>query len=204
MHIQLQNLGKRFNRDWIFRNIDFDIPSASKLSILGSNGSGKSTLLRIISGYFSVSEGSINYSYQGVPVPIDEVYKKLSIAAPYLDIPGLFTLEEAVEFHFKFKSPAAGLDVEQIIQKSGLAPHRNKQIKHFSSGMKQRLRLSLAIMSDVPLVLLDEPSSNLDATAVQWYRDLVKEQCQDKTLIVCSNHELREYDFCDKVLEIKR
>ncbi len=203
MRIQIQNLGKRFNREWVFRNLELEIASGSKQAILGGNGSGKSTLLRIISAYFSPSEGSITHQLGTENIKPDVVYKQISIAAPYLDIPGLFTLEEAIAFHFKFKSPVKGLKLADIIERSGLQAHAHKQIRHFSSGMKQRLRLSLALMSDVPLILLDEPASNLDAKAVQWYRDLTAEFSQGKTLVVCSNHENREYDFCDNVLEIK-
>ncbi len=204
MRIQIQNLGKRFNREWVFRNLELEIASGSKHAILGGNGSGKSTLLRIISAYFSASEGNIIHHQGSEIISADDVYKHISIAAPYLDVPGLFTLEEAITFHFKFKTPVNGLSIKEIEERSGLQAHAQKQIRHFSSGMKQRLRLSLALMSDVPLILLDEPASNLDAQAVQWYRNLILEFTVGKTLVVCSNHENREYDFCENVLELRK
>lgn len=202
MKISLQNAGKRFGSDWIFRNLNLDFEQGSKTAILGSNGSGKSTLLRVCSAYFSLSEGNIDFLLNGEKIELDQVYKSISIAAPYLDLPGLFNLQESIEFHFNFKTSIGQLNTEEIIELSGLKAHRHKQIKHFSSGMRQRLKLVLAICTESSLLLLDEPSTNLDAAAINWYNELLRDFSNDRTIIIASNHSQSEFEICDKRIEL--
>lgn len=198
MNIVLENIGKRFNREWIFRNISREIRSGDKLAILGTNGSGKSTLLQIIAGHTSPTEGHIRYS----DVPEAEMFRQLSYAAPYLELPEEMTWSEAIEFHSRFKTFRNGMDHKKVLELSGLTAAADKQIRNFSSGMKQRARLSLAILSDTPLLLLDEPSSNLDEKSIQWYRDLTQQFSSGRTILVCSNHSRPEYDFCKEELNL--
>ena len=102
MKITLQNIGRRFNRDWIFKNIDYTFTSGQSYAILGPNGSGKSTLLQILNGSLSPSAGNINYSLNESPLEIETVFKQLSLAAPYLELIEEFTLDEMIGFHFRF------------------------------------------------------------------------------------------------------
>lgn len=202
MKISLQNAGKRFGSDWIFRHLNLDFEQGTKTALLGSNGSGKSTLLRVCSAYFSLSEGSIDFHLNREKILIDQVYSSISIAAPYLELPGLFNLQESIEFHFNFKTALRQLSAEEIIELSGLADHRHKQIKHFSSGMKQRLKLILAICTESSLLLLDEPSTNLDAAAIAWYNKLLHDFSDDRTIIIASNHSQAEFEICNKSIEL--
>src|SRR5260221_5717807 len=101
--ITLENIGRRFNRDWIFRAIDYTFISGKIYAVLGPNGSGKSTLLQVLNGSLSPSAGKINYFFEEKPVEIDDVYQHLSLAAPYLELIEEFTLSEMLDFHFKFK-----------------------------------------------------------------------------------------------------
>lgn len=193
MKIVLENIGKRYNREWIFRNVSYEFSGANKYAILGTNGCGKSTLLQIIAGAVSQSEGEISHS----PTP-----SELGLAAPYLELPEEMTWNEAVKFHGKFKKFVNGFTEEKIIELSGLASSSEKEIRNFSSGMKQRARLTLAILSDTPLLLLDEPSTNLDANAVKWYQNLIGEYAKERMVIVCSNYNKEEYSFCDQELKL--
>jgi len=204
MDISLLSAGKRFNNDWIFRHLNLELKQGDSLAVLGGNGSGKSTLLRVLSGVSGLSEGSIHFRNDAVLVEPEAAYREVSIAAPYLELPGLYSLEESLEFHFRFKRPRLGLDMETMLERSGLFAHRNKAIQHFSSGMKQRLKLCLAFFSDTSLLLLDEPVSNLDANAASWYREMLSEFSKGRTLVVCSNHDEREYAMCRSVLEIRK
>ncbi len=189
MKIVLNNIGKRFNKEWIFRNISHEFSIGNKYAILGTNGSGKSTLLQIISGAVAQTEGIITAA----------PFRDLSLAAPYLELPEEMTWKEAVSFHGKFKKFAPSLQGEaDVIAISGLGSSANKEIRNFSSGMKQRARLSLAVLSDTPLLLLDEPSTNLDANAVKWYQDLINEYAKEKLVMVCSNYNKEEYSFCNQ------
>ena len=201
MKISLQNIGRRFNRDWIFRGIDYTFSSGNSYAILGPNGSGKSTLLQVLNGSLSPSAGEISYSNEGNIVEIDEVYQHLSLAAPYLELIEEFSLSEVIDFHFKFKSCARGVDKDAVIELLGMYESRNKLIKYFSSGMKQRLKLALAFCSDTPMLMLDEPTSNLDTQGVDWYLSLVQQFAANRLTIICSNQQ-HEYSFCNERLNI--
>lgn len=212
MKIILENIGKRFNKEWIFRNISYEFSAGGKYSILGTNGSGKSTLLQIIAGAMSQSEGEVKYLAPSLKGENPESpFRDLGLAAPYLELPEEMTWKEAVRFHGKFKKlvtrdrgQGTGDEEEKIITLSGLEPSAEKQIRNFSSGMKQRARLALAILSDTPLLLLDEPTTNLDENAVKWYQNLIEEFATEKLVIVCSNYNKEEYSFCNKELMLKK
>ncbi len=199
--ITLQNIGRRFNRDWIFRGVDHTFISGNIYAILGPNGSGKSTLLQVLNGSLSPSAGKIEYFYEDKPVEIDAVYEYLSLAAPYLELIEEFSLAEMIDFHFKFKSYKTGITKDEVIDLLALPGSKNKLIRYFSSGMKQRLKLALAFCADTPMLMLDEPTSNLDTQGVDWYLNLVQKFAQNRLTIICSNQE-HEYSFCDEQLNI--
>ncbi|MBC8053646.1 MAG: ABC transporter ATP-binding protein [Sphingobacteriaceae bacterium] len=201
MEISLENIGRRFNRDWIFRGINYTFRAGKSYAILGRNGSGKSTLLQLIAGSLSPSEGKIEVRFKEKLYDADDVYQLISLAAPYLELIEEFTLAEMIDFHFKFKSYQNGLNKASLIDLLELGPSKNKALKYFSSGMKQRTKLALAICSETPIVLLDEPASNLDSQAITWYQDLIKEYTVNRTVIICSNQE-NEYYFCENHLQL--
>ena len=196
MKIILQNIGKRYNSDWIFRKVDREFSLGNNYVITGANGSGKSTLLQLIAGNQIPSEGKITY-FNGKEIEAEQFFSQLSFASPYLELIEEFTLRELLHFHFKFKKMRAGFTEEKIIERAYLSASADKQLKNFSSGMKQRVRLVLAVLSDTPLLLLDEPCSNLDHKGVEWYNDLIAENKNDRLIIVCSNKQKEEYAFCD-------
>jgi ABC-type multidrug transport system ATPase subunit len=200
-HITLQNIGRRFNRDWIFRGINHTFSSARIYAILGPNGSGKSTLFQVLNGSLAPSAGQINYFFEDRAVAIEEVYQHLSLAAPYLELIEEFSLNEMIDFHFKFKPYKNGMDRDEVMNLLALPGSQNKLIKYFSSGMKQRLKLALAFCSDTPMLMLDEPTSNLDIQGIDWYLNLVQKFAEGRLTIICSNQE-HEYSFCDERLVI--
>lgn len=200
MNINLKNVGRRFNKEWIFKNIDASFIEGKKYAILGPNGSGKSTLLSVLMGNLTPSEGEIAYQNQA-QVPVEQVFKHISLAAPYLDLIEEFTLEETINFHFKFKAFADGLDTNEVLAILGLDKAQDKALKYFSSGMKQRTKLALACCTDTPILVLDEPTSNLDVQGIDWYLGLIEKFTQDKLVLIGSN-QLHEYSFCDDQLKI--
>jgi ABC-type multidrug transport system ATPase subunit len=201
MQINLSKLGKRYNYEWIFRNLTYTFESGSSYAILGHNGSGKSTLLTTIAGYNLHSEGEIIYIYQGKTLSPDVAYRHLSLTAPYLELVEEFTLLEMIAFHTRFKELRHKLTHQQLINRMGLQKASNKYVKDFSSGMKQRLKLGLAIYSDTSLLLLDEPTTNLDQEGVAWYQEHVAQNQQGRLIIVGSNIQ-HEYSFCEHHLHI--
>ena len=196
MKITLKDIGRRFNRDWIFRGLDYTFSSNDTYAILGPNGSGKSTLLQVLTSSLSPSAGELNYYYDDKSVEIEDVYKHLSFAAPYLELIEEFTLSEVIDFHFKFKLYKPGLNRNEILDLLGMHNNKNKLVKYFSSGMKQRLKLALAVCAETPMLLLDEPTSNLDTQGTGWYLSLLQKYSSNRLIIISSNQE-HEYDFCN-------
>ena len=200
MKISLNGAGRRYNQEWIFRNLSYDFRPGEKYAILGPNGSGKSTLLSLVLGNLSPSEGTISYA-EDQPIPVEMIYKHLSFAAPYLDLIEEFTLRETVDFHFRFKKFHPGLNSSALLDLLGLKNSGDKALKYFSSGMKQRTKLALACCTDTPMLLLDEPVSNLDAQGIHWYHELMAEFTKNKLVIIGSNQEI-EYSFCQHFVRI--
>ena len=201
MKISLTDAGKRFNRDWIFRHFTYEFSAGQSYAIIGPNGSGKSTLLQVLSGSMQVNEGNVQYSMLNVQCSTEDVYRHVSICAPYLELVEEMTLIEFLEFHQRFKPFLSSVSVDQIISIVGLENAVNKQIRNYSSGMKQRVKLAQAIFSDVPVVLLDEPCTNFDEAGVALYKQLINDYCKKRMVIVSSNDH-HEYEFCSTKLNI--
>jgi len=202
MRISLTNLGKRYNRDWIFRNLNFQFDFGKHYAITGPNGSGKSTLLQIISGSAIHNEGKVDYHEPNMPVAEQKIFQKISFAAPYIELVEEMTLHEFFSFHHKMKGWLSGLETNKIIFLLGLEKSAHKQIRYFSSGMKQRAKLAQAIFSDVPAVLLDEPLTNLDEEGISLYQNLINDFCKDRLVIISSNDK-KEYSFCDEGIDMR-
>ena len=202
MTISLNNVGKRFNREWIFRCCNYEFHSGKNYAITGPNGSGKSTLLQVIAGAILHNEGNVQYSISSTQCSVEEHYQHISIAAPYLELIEEMTATEMLEFHSKFKPFIPDISIPGILQIVGLENAANKQLRYFSSGMKQRLKLAQAFFSNPPVLLLDEPTTNLDADGIALYHTLINNYTKDKLVIVSSNVK-QEYEFCDEVIEIR-
>ncbi len=201
MKINLVNAGKRYNRQWIFRHLNYSFADSCSYAITGPNGSGKSTLLQVIASASTISEGSVVYFNDSSPVAAEHVYKNFSIAAPYLELIEEMTLLEMISFHNKMKPFISGISLKEIIDVVGLKHAADKQIRYFSSGMKQRVKLALAIFSDVKVTLLDEPCSNLDTAGILLYHDLINQFTAKKIIIICSN-DPNEYDFANNIINM--
>ncbi|PBQ32441.1 hypothetical protein CNR22_11895 [Sphingobacteriaceae bacterium] len=264
--ITLNNLGKKFGKEWVFRKLSYEIVPNQKLLILGGNGSGKSTLLQVISGFVTPNEGrvevfldyarndidyarnDIDYARNDIdslrhdndslrndidslrhdndsarndaersPIAIgtgrahgndnhkinpDKLRNYISFASPYLQLIEDFTLLEMIEHTRLFKPFLNSISSNEVIELIQLQSAKNKFIRQFSSGMKQRLKLGLAILADTPILLLDEPISNLDKNAIQWYKDLIAGYTVNRTVVVCSNAIADEHFFCNTELNV--
>ena len=201
MKITLSDAGKRFNREWIFRHVNYSFESGIQYAITGPNGSGKSTLLQVIGGMIDSSEGNVVFADNGQRTTDNDTYQHISFSAPYFDLIEEMTLAEFLQFHFQFKTLLPGFTIEKIIEVLGLLSASQKQIRYFSSGMKQRVKLAQAIFANVPVVLLDEPCTNLDEDGISLYLQLIADYCTNRLVIVSSNDK-QEYGFCKEVLRI--
>lgn len=202
LSIQLNTIGKKFRREWIFRNLNYEIQAGQKLVVLGGNGSGKSTLLQVISGFIAPNEGSILYSLENKVLAADSLHQHMAFASPYLQVIEDFTLQEMAEHVQTFKPFQKGITTGDFIELIQLRQAKNKYIREFSSGMKQRLKLGLALLSETPLLLLDEPLSNLDKAGILWYKSMIESYTASRTVIVCSNAISDEYFFCNTTLNV--
>lgn len=223
MTILLSDAGKRYNRDWIFRHFNYTFNSGNSYAITGPNGSGKSTLLQVIGGAIGLNEGKMIIHLNGIPEPAntavtvnqyhgvgnnlhtlintDNLYRYISLAAPYLEVIEEMTVTEFLHFHKRFKPFLPSLEIKDIISIVGLKDAAHKQIRYYSSGMKQRVKLAQCIFSDTAIVLMDEPCTNLDSMGIALYQQLVDSYCKNRLVIVSSNDE-SEYGFCRERINI--
>ncbi|OGX88880.1 ABC transporter ATP-binding protein [Hymenobacter glacialis] len=199
MQITTAGLGKRFQRDWIFRGLTRTFRPGSATAVLGPNGAGKSTLLNTLSGQLLPTDGTVTYTVAGRAVAVEDVPQHLAYAAPYLELLEELTLLELLQFHTRFKPLRPLVTLDKLIGLMYLERGRHQLVREFSSGMKQRLKLGLALYADAPLLLLDEPTTNLDATGVAWYQEHVQATKAGRTLLLSSNVPA-EYAFCDEQL----
>ena len=202
MKVSLIDAGKRFNRDWIFRHFSYEFKAEQSYAIIGPNGAGKSTLLQVLSGSMLLSEGSGKWLIDNKEIATDKIFNYVSICAPYLELVEEMTLNEFLNFHNSFKPFLPGLSVERIISILSLEKASGKQIRYYSSGMKQRVKLAQAIFSDTPVVLLDEPCTNFDKAGYELYNQLITDYCKKRMVIVSSNDQ-NEYEFCTHQLNIQ-
>jgi ABC-2 type transport system ATP-binding protein len=202
MRIQVTAASKRFNTEWIFSNLNFSFTTGQHYALIGNNGSGKSTLLQIIAGYIGLTKGGIQWiSTSNETIDSTNIFQYISIATPYLELVEEFTALEQIIFHQQFKPLQNGLEPIELLEKIGLRNAAKKQIRNFSSGMKQRLKLALAIFDQAPILLLDEPCSNLDQEGIQTYHQLMQAHAMHKLIIVASN-DPQEYQFCSQQLSL--
>ena len=190
--ITTTQLSKRFNREWIFRNFDFEFKAGGKYVFTGPNGSGKSTILQVLWGQTPQSSGTLEYTIDGARIDIEDISSHLAIATPYMDLIEEFTLEEQLNFHFKLKKIRQGFSENDLIDIMYLSASRKKYISNFSSGMKQRVKLGLAFYSQCNLLFIDEPGTNLDETAFKWYSDQIR-QLPVSTAIFLASNDPAEY-----------
>lgn len=191
------SLGKRFGKNQILNNISFALNAGDKLAITGLNGSGKSTLLQILAGYLSPSQGKVEWTVHNTPITRSTLFHHISFASPYLELIEDFTLKELFSFYFSFKKTTS-LSLNGMVALSTLESSAHKPIKEFSSGMKQRVKLTLALCSQTPFVFLDEPFSNLDSNGIEWYKTLLAQNAENKVIVICSNNIAGEIELCNK------
>ena len=199
--ITVKNLSKRFNREWIFRHLVYQFNAGTTYAITGPNGSGKSTLLQVLWGQIPQTSGTIHYEKNKTIIPIEDSFRHISIATPYMDLIDEFTLGEMVKFHFQLKAIRSGFTLEDVVQRMYLEDAFDKQLINFSSGMRQRLKLGLAFYTAADIYFLDEPGTNLDKRAFEWYKKEFDNLPPEAAVFIASN-DPAEYPDNATVLNI--
>jgi len=192
MTIYLDNIGKRYRENWVFKGLSYTFEAGKKYALLGQNGSGKSTLLRIVAGMQHANKGTVRYVSKQCTLPPEKIFQHISYCAPAMDLVEEMTLAEFLKFHFTFKKMLPGVSCSSLIQEMDMEDSGRKMIHEFSSGMKQRVKLAQAFFADTPVLLLDEPCSNLDTQGIHLYQRWITQYTHNRTVIIASNDE-REY-----------
>jgi ABC-type multidrug transport system ATPase subunit len=181
--------------------VDLELHAGQRYAITGHNGSGKSTLLQLIGGMITPSEGKRLLEKHGQALEEEDTYREVSLCAPYLELIEEMTGMECLSFHQGFKPLRNGHTPASILEAVGLRKAAEKQVRYYSSGMKQRLKLAQAFFSDSALLLLDEPCTNLDKTGIALYQTLMT-TCTEGRIVVISSNDETEYDGADTILSM--
>ena len=203
MRLTLSDVSKEFNRRSIFREVSFSLGGSDSLVITGRNGSGKSTLVKIICGLLSSTRGTITYSLEGKSVEHDNVRNHIGLVSPYLQLYDEFSGWENLELLSQIRSDRVlGKGrIEEVLNDVGLWERRNDFLRTYSSGMRQRLKYAFALVHKPDILVLDEPTSNLDADGIEMVRRRVTEQKKDSILIVATN-DAEESTWCANKIEL--
>ena len=197
-----EQIGKKYKQEWIFRHFDFTFESSQAYAIVGNNGSGKSTLMQMLAGYAAPSKGKVIYEIDQKTVSNDTLFRYLAWCSPALELLLEMTLYEFLTFHFQFKPLVKDFIISQLIDALDLKKAVHKPLIHFSSGMLQRVKLAICFYADVPILLLDEPTTNLDTKGIDWYLEQMEQPHILKKLVVVSSNQPHEYGFCNQVIDI--
>jgi ABC-type multidrug transport system ATPase subunit len=204
MLIKLNDIGKKYH-DWVFKGVNYTFQAPIRYGVVGKNGTGKSTLLKIVSGFMTPTHGDVIYLHgqDQRPVEVGQIFNYLNFAGPYIDLIEEFTLFEHVQFHAKFKPLLPGWDTESFLEGCQLARHKDKIVNHLSSGLMQRLKLGLCLLSVSDILLLDEPTSYLDEKGRSWFSSLFQETTINRLVVLASNDHA-DIELCDEKLDIER
>ena len=200
MKILAEHVEKKFRQELVINNFNYTFEAGNSYALTGPNGSGKSTLLKILSQYSLPTQGTIEFIQNELTIPSDEAFRYTSFAAPYTELIEEFSPIELIDFLRKSHFLPEQFDIEAFEAYAELKTSRTKLIKNFSSGMRQKVKLSLAMASQRPILFLDEPTSNLDGKAKNWFEKTLKTQ-QNKLIILASN-EPEEIKQCNHTLSI--
>ena len=200
MKISLENIGKKYNREWIFQNINQDFEDGCCVGITGGNGSGKSTLIQLLSGYSTPSAGRIVWEENGKGIDAQKIFQFISWCTPQVSLYDEFTLRENVDFYLMYKKVRDGLLPDDIIRILRLEKFGDRMLRQFSSGMRQRVKLGLAILADTPLLFLDEPVSHLDAQNTLWFQEILSTHKMGRSIFIASNNNKDELFLTERIL----
>lgn len=196
----------RFLSRTVFSGLSFRLSKTESIAITGRNGSGKSTLLKIIATLLKQNGGTIKLISEGKEIPRQKLYLQIGMIAPYLNLYEELTAFENLDFFFNLKCKHNFLPkveyINELLSRTGLYKRRNDQVRSYSSGMKQRLKIAFALINKPPLLLMDEPRTNLDKEGIDIIYSVAEEQKKNGILIVATN-ENEDTNLCSDVLNIE-
>jgi heme exporter protein A len=201
--ITANGLSKDFNRSTIFKDISFSLSSPASLSITGKNGAGKSTLSKIIAGLLNSTRGSITYSVNEKQIEIEEFKYHIGFVSPYLNLYEEFTVLENLQILSRIRTSTHQNSerIKEMLTLVELWDRRDDIVSTFSSGMKQRLKYVFALLHNPAVLILDEPTSNLDPEGIEVIKQIILEQKKTNILIIATNNK-EEANWCAKQIQV--
>jgi ABC-2 type transport system ATP-binding protein len=202
--IAATNLSKRFGPVSAIEGLSFEIPRGSVCGFLGPNGSGKTTTLRILAGLLRPDEGRLRIG--GIDAIEDSLAARRLVGYLPDGAPGYaeMRVEESLRFRFRISGAAGPMTpaIERVIEQCRLGEVRRRLVGRLSRGFRQRVGLAGALLSQPPVLLLDEPTEGLDPLQVLQFRELLREFAAERTVLL-SSHLLPEVEaVCDSVILI--
>lgn len=202
--LEISRLGHRFGRRVLFRRMDHVFEGGVTTAITGSNGTGKSTLVRILAGLIRPTKGDVKLLLGEREVDAERRPLRCGMVAPYLNVYDGFSPRE----NLQFLASARGLDraherIGYALDLVQLADRADDLVGTFSSGMLQRVRLACAILSEPPVLLLDEPTATLDTRGIDIVRGIVEEAVARDAVVIVATNEPDEAAACMQQLDVE-
>jgi len=189
--VRLEKFEKWYGEIHAVKNLDLEVQVGEAFVLLGSNGSGKSTILRSIVGLSAPSSGHVLVNGINLSKSPVQAKEQMAYLPQRVDFPGLLTGREILRFYAGLKS-VDPLQVDRALDFISLNEEADRQVRGYSGGMLQRLALGVTYLRDVPLLLLDEPTLNLDPTGIEQFRKWIHELKSQGITILFTSHILQE------------
>ena len=199
----LENVTKIFGRRLIFNKINYDFSCGKIYGVTGQNGSGKSTLAKILTGIISPTSGKVIHKINDKKIIPEKLHNHFGFVSPYLFLYDEFSAEENI-FHFS-KIRGIKFDEERLkflLDEFNLYRRKKDLLKTYSSGMKQRMKFIFALYHNPELILLDEPTENLDNSGKDKVYEIVEKEGKEKCVIIASNEDA-DIAMCNEILAIE-
>lgn len=199
-----ENLGQYYGRLLLFRHLSFTLDETQTMAVTGANGAGKSTLLQILAGVLTPKAGQVHLDIDGEDVARRSHSRRVGLVAPYLGLYDTFTARENLRFLAQVRSlPDGNRRVERMLDLVGLAKRADDRVATFSSGMRQRVKYGAALLADPAVLLLDEPSANLDSAGRQMVASIIERQRNRDGLVIVATNRADEADRHDRTVRIE-
>src|SRR5208283_2084846 len=201
--LSVESLSKVFNRRVIFENIAFSLMEGESMAITGKNGSGKSTLAKILCGLLSPSKGRIVCSIDGKTIDLAKMYQHIGFVSPYITMYEEFSGLENLTAFSRIRNLRNGSeeDSEKLLKTFGIYERRNDEVRTYSSGMKQRLKYAAALLHRPEILVLDEPTANLDEEGISVVRNTMRAQSESGILIIATNDK-EDLEFSQDCIDL--
>lgn len=203
--LKSENISKVYFRKMIFQDVTFSLTQGTSFAITGKNGSGKSTLIKILCGVLTPTNGSVTLEVDGKTAQREQYYVHIGLVSPYLNLYEEFTGEENLQLIKKIRGMNSKADkrITELLKEFNIYDHRRKEVRFYSSGMKQRLKYCAALLHEPVLLYLDEPTANLDEAGIAIVRQVMTRQKEHGILVFATN-EPADVTFADAVLNLDK